>query len=114
MGFELVPSEAGKFRFIGELCVFHAEQLKPRLLSMLKEGDALELDLAGVQEVDTAGLQLLLMLKREAAERDVSLTLVNHSEELLNVIGLLNLSQAFGDPLVLPAEPVSEVPHGSR
>jgi anti-anti-sigma regulatory factor len=96
---------------IGELCVFNAKALKPRLLVLLKPSSELEMDLSQVCEVDTAGIQILLLAKGEAARISCRLNFVRHSEALLDVISLLNLSQDFGDPLLIPARRASELRH---
>lgn len=55
-------------RVSGEMTVYSASALKNALLPELPiEREALELDLSLVREFDTAGLQLLLVLQRQAA-----------------------------------------------
>ena len=51
----------------GELTIFTAAEQKTQLLSFLKPLTTLEINLANVNEIDTAGLQLLILIKREAA-----------------------------------------------
>ena len=52
------------------MTVYCASELKPALLAEAAAGyNSLELDLSQVQEFDTAGLQLLLMLNRELQGR---------------------------------------------
>ncbi|GAB4256246.1 MAG: STAS domain-containing protein [Methylomicrobium sp.] len=84
-----------------ELNIFNAAEQKPRLLEFLQRGDELEIDLAQVSEIDTAGLQLLILIKREAAKAGKSLKFVMHSQAVLNVLELTNLTGAFGDQVVL-------------
>ena len=74
---------------------------KPQLLEHLGQASELELDLGEVSEMDTAGFQLLYLLKREAKAENKKLRLVNHSQATLDVLGLLNMEAYFGDPLVL-------------
>lgn len=50
----------------GEMTIYSALELKPRLLGSLAQCDMLEIHASEVTEVDTAGLQLLLLAKREA------------------------------------------------
>ena len=49
-----------------DLTIYHALAQKALLLAALDGADELELDLAQVSEIDTAGLQLLILLKKEA------------------------------------------------
>ena len=92
------------FRLEGELNIFHGARLRDELLSLLAEHADLELDLADVVDCDSCGIQLLLLLKREARRQDKRLALVNHSACVAEVIELLNLGMELGDPLVLPAD----------
>jgi anti-anti-sigma regulatory factor len=59
------------------------------------------LDLSGVEELDTAGVQLLLWLKQEARRGGYACTLVNHSPAVVEVLDLLKLAGTFGDPILL-------------
>ncbi len=88
----------------GELTIYTAAELKAALLPRLAECDELELDLAGVGEMDSAGLQLLLVLKREAAAAGRRLRLAHHSQAVVEVLELLNMQGHFGDPVVIPAD----------
>lgn len=85
----------------GELTIYHAAEAKAALHAALAGPGALELDLSGVSELDTAGVQVLLWAKREAAAQGVQLPFLHHSPEVLEVIDQLNLAGAFGDTLVL-------------
>ena len=49
-----------------DLTIYHALDQKNALLDALAACDELELDLMPVSEMDTAGLQLLILLKKEA------------------------------------------------
>jgi anti-sigma B factor antagonist len=81
MELEIEPTPAG-LRVSGEMTVYSAAALKPALLQgLLIEREVLELDLSLVQEFDTAGLQLLLMLHRQAAiaARKVRIVACSHA-----------------------------------
>ncbi|MEQ1794505.1 MAG: STAS domain-containing protein [Nitrospira sp.] len=56
-----------QLRIAGEMTIYTALELKPRLLGSLAQCDRLEVQVSDVTEVDTAGLQLLLLAKREAS-----------------------------------------------
>lgn len=85
----------------GELTIFTAAEQKPKLLKFLNKGKQLEINLAGVTEIDTAGLQLLILIKREAAQVGKSLSFVMHSKAVLETLELANLIGPFGDQVVL-------------
>ena len=59
-----IESRSGTVAISGDMTVYAAAELKTALLAELADGNT-ALDLAQVQEIDTAGLQLLLMLNRE-------------------------------------------------
>jgi anti-anti-sigma factor len=85
----------------GELSIYSAGEWKKRLDDLLERGGSLELDLSAVQELDSAGLQLLIMAKKEAAARSQRLLLSNHSQAVLEVFELCGVAAFFGDPILL-------------
>lgn len=89
---------SGCFHIDGELIVDVAAELFRDLETALAGGAALDLDLSGVTEIDTAGLQLLLMTKAEARSRGVALSLVGCSTPVLQVLDLFNAGPAVGAP----------------
>jgi len=90
-------------RIEGELTIYRAAELKDTLLAAIAANDTLEIDLSAVEEFDTAGVQLLMLAKRVATTTGHTLRLTGHSAPVLDVFELLDLSQHFGDPIVLPA-----------
>lgn len=88
-------------RLDGELTIYRAAELKPMLLAPLAPGVTLEVDLAGVTELDTAGLQLLMLAKQTAHAHGGALTLTGHSAAVVDVFELLGIAGWFGDPLVI-------------
>lgn len=93
-------------RIEGEMTIYRAAELKQTLLEALAGQAALDIDLAGVTEIDTAGVQLLMLAKKTAGERQCELRLGAHSEAVTQVFELLNLATYFGDPLVVAARQV--------
>lgn len=85
----------------GELSIYTAAELKPQLYNILQQHTALELDLSGVSEIDSAGLQLLIAAKREASDTGTILRLSHHSPAVLEVFDLCNMAAFFGDPLII-------------
>lgn len=88
-------------RISGELTIYGAAEVKGELLQQLDRSTHLEIHLGEVDEIDTAGFQLLYLLKREAKAANKKLSLVAHSAATLEVLELLNMEAFFGDPLVL-------------
>lgn len=87
-----------------DLTIYHAMELKNALLDALGATDDLELDLSQVGEIDTAGLQLLLLLKKEAQRAGKRVAIVAHSQPVRSVIDFCNLAAELGDPLIIPAD----------
>lgn len=87
-----------------DMTIYNAQSLKETLLGYCHPGtQELQLDLSAVTEIDSAGLQLLLLLKTEARQRGFTLRLLRHSEAMIEVFELLKLGMYFGDPIVFPA-----------
>ena len=85
-------------RLEGEFTIFRAMELKPALLA---NPPVDEIDLSGVTELDTAGVQLLMLAKKTALAQQRNLKLVGHSPAVLEVFELLNVAAYFGDHLVM-------------
>lgn len=88
----------------GELTIYSAAESKTHFLKALSLGAKIEVDLAAVTEIDTAGLQLMLMLKRESQQRGKTLAFTHHSAVVREMIELLNLVGVLGDPLLIPGQ----------
>jgi anti-sigma B factor antagonist len=84
----------------GEMTIYTAAEQKDQLLAFIESGHVLEINLAQVSEIDTAGLQLLILTKQEAVHSQKKLRFVMHSDAVLDVLELANLTGAFGDPSV--------------
>jgi anti-anti-sigma factor len=87
----------------GELTIYSAADLKAKLVEALAAEQPIEIDLSQVDEIDSAGLQLLLLAKREAARIEKPLSLINHSQAVLECFDMCNLAAVFGDQVILPA-----------
>lgn len=88
---------------VGEMTIYNAAELKPALLHALEQSDEIEIDLAGISEIDTSGVQLLMLMKREAVAARKALKLAGHSPAVLEAFELLRLGNWFGDPQLLQA-----------
>lgn len=86
-----------------DLTIYHALEQKQVLLDALATSQELELDLSQVGEMDTAGLQLLVLLKKEAQRAGKQVRIVAHSQAVSALIDFCNMAAEFGDPLVIPA-----------
>ena len=88
----------------GEMTIYRATELKQTLLAALERQSAVELDLSEVSELDTAGVQLLLLAKQLAQANGTELRFVGPSATVLEVFELLDLGVFLGGTLSpLPA-----------
>jgi anti-sigma B factor antagonist len=85
----------------GDMTIYTAAELKAELMPYITLSVEREIDLSGVSEIDSAGLQLLLLAKREAARHACPLRLTGHSRAVLEVLDLCNLVPYFGDPVLV-------------
>jgi anti-sigma B factor antagonist len=90
--------------FTEDFTIYRVAELKPLLLAALGDGERIELDLSGVERIDSAGCQLLILAKREASAAGKALAIVAHSPAVQSLIEFYNLAAWFGDPLVVSAE----------
>ena len=88
---------------VEDLTIYHAMEQKQQLVAALEEAEALELDLSHVAEIDTAGLQLLMLAKREAGRLGKRMAIVAHSPAVRQTIDFCNLAAFFGDPVIITA-----------
>jgi anti-anti-sigma regulatory factor len=74
-----------------ELTIYQVGALAAELATRLASGDALALDAADVVELDCAGVQLLLALRRHALAWGRSFSVVRPSAEFSDTVALLGL-----------------------
>lgn len=86
-----------EFRLPEDLTISHVQSLQDKLESAIGDDayDALEIEADGVQKVDTAGLQVLLVLANAARERHIKLSWVKPSENLCAAASTLGLESAL-------------------
>ena len=98
------PKNAKRVVVEVDLTVYTAPEQKRVLLGAMEQAKVLELDLARVGEIDSAGLQVLLLAKREALAASKELRIIAHSPAVADLMNFFDVAGYFGDPLVIPAE----------
>lgn len=88
----------------GEMNIYSAGQVREELLQTLTDHAQIEVDLANVVDFDCSGVQILLVLRREAQRTGKNLAFVHHSQAVREVLDLLNLVGELGDPLIIPLD----------
>lgn len=83
----------------GDMTIYTAAAFKEALMKQISQPCEREIDLSGVSEMDSAGLQLLILAKREANRHNTPLRLTGHSPAVLEVMNICNMAAYFGDPI---------------
>ncbi|MYM87592.1 STAS domain-containing protein [Rugamonas sp. FT82W] len=85
-------TSALRLRIDGEFSIYRAAELKEMVLTAVAQAPCLELDLSAVSELDTAGVQILLLARQSALARGHSLRLVDSSAAVQATLALLRVS----------------------
>lgn len=88
-------------RIRGDMTIYNAAECRALLLQCLQSCREAELDLSEVNDIDSAGIQLLIQAKREGAAFGKPVRLVAHSPVVQEIIDLFQLAGDFGDPIVI-------------
>jgi len=88
----------------GEMTIYTAMELNASLLPPIVKYTEIEVDLAGVSEMDTSGLQLMVLAKKDAVALDKVLRITAHSPAVLDILSLCDLEGFFGDPVVISSQ----------
>ena len=89
----------------GELTIYAVATARRELQAQLEADSGLVLDLQGIQEIDSAGVQLLLWLKRRAVAHGLALVLARPSSAAAELFDLLEVAGDLDLPgLPSPAE----------
>lgn len=82
----------------GKITINLVKLLKQVLLDFLKKSNRLELDLSGVTRIDTAGFQLIYLIRREANNNNSIFSIVNPAADVERIFKL------FGEEMPLTGE----------
>jgi anti-anti-sigma factor len=96
---------ATRVSIAGEMTIYAAAELKEALLAAVRTGTAVEIDLADVDEFDTAGFQQLVLAQREALRDGKPFAVSRPSDAVQAVLEMYRVST----PLLTPSDCVDEV-----
>jgi anti-anti-sigma factor len=82
----------------GEMTIYAASELHGRLIGALDACGALAIDLSAIDEIDSAGLQLLLLARQHATVAGKPFALAAISRPVGELLALYELAALFGDP----------------
>jgi anti-anti-sigma factor len=88
-------------RIDGEMTIYTALACRDQMLDCLQQlqsCDGLDIDLSGVTEVDSAGMQLLIQIRRHGVALGKPVRLLTPSAALQEMISLYRLGAGFDDP----------------
>lgn len=83
----------------GELTIYSVAEAREALHDILVAGSEVDIDLAQITEIDSAGLQWMLAAK---SLPDTTLRYVGHAPVVQQIVELANLAQRLHDPIVMP------------
>jgi len=95
----MCPKNTGEvtgLRITGELNIYRAGELKQTLLEALSGARAVDIDLSQVDEIDSAGVQLIVATRKQAYVSGKGLRIVDHSPAVAQAIELLGLDTCLG------------------
>lgn len=80
----------------GDMTIYVAEGTYKELLSYYPDYKRFNLDMSSVEEIDSTGIQILLSLASSAESEGKAFHLLNPSEPVNEVLGVLQLAERFG------------------
>ncbi|WP_428240287.1 STAS domain-containing protein [Gynuella sp.] len=75
----------------GEMTIYTILELKEKIAAMLADAHNITLDLSAVNEIDSAGIQLLLVLHNNRLKHQYSLTLTHPHDCVTDAFATLGL-----------------------
>lgn len=97
MHIERHRGEAGlALQLSGSFTIYQARDLQAALLNAFQQGTAISVDLADVQEIDAAGLQLLVALARSCAAAGLALQFNSPSPAVAEALRWSGLAGELG------------------
>ena len=93
-----MDGEAILASFSGALTIYEVAEYQQQLQQYPLEQEQLVIDLSAVDDIDTAGLQLLMVLRKSLRSR---LTMRNHSPSVIELLDVYHLVPFFGDHIIL-------------
>ncbi len=90
--------------FEGEFNIYSATELKNKFTELLDLHEQLIINLNNVTSIDTAGIQVLIFLKKESESHKKKLILQSHNLVVLRFFDLYGLVGFFADKIAISKE----------
>lgn len=99
MTITMTPAEGDRLILAieGAMTVYEATGHKKELMDALADSNGVDFDLSAVDELDTAGLQLLVLAHREGIKAGKRVRLLSGSPEVLEALNRYGLRLYFED-----------------
>jgi len=91
----LNEQDSCRIRIDNELTIYTANEVNTTIRDALAANSSVAIDLTGVTEIDTAGLQILLVARKEAILRDRKVRFIGHNHVVIDCLRLMNLANFF-------------------
>lgn len=85
----------------GDMTIYEAAENKEFFSDVLSGISSLNVNLSNVAEIDSSGIQLMVALKKEAADEEKSISFISHSQAVVDLLDLFDLTSYFGDPIIM-------------
>lgn len=89
------------FKVPGDMTIYEAAELHPILVDAINNHEKVCIDLSQVSEIDSSGLQLMIAVKKAADQANKTIVFESHSEAVIELIDIFEMSSYFGDPIVM-------------
>ncbi len=87
-----------------EMSIYTATELKTELYRDWDKAKEIEVNLSQVDELDSAGIQILLQMKYDSERLKKPVRFVEHSPIVIEALEMLDLISRFSDPVVISAD----------
>lgn len=85
----------------GDMTIYEAEEIKSLFDKAAKSKGNICVNLENVSEIDSAGIQLMISLKKTLIENDREVTFESHTEAVINLFDVFDIATYFGDPIIM-------------
>jgi len=85
----------------GDMTIYEAGEIRDLFSSTLAEHENINVNLSSVSEIDSSGLQLMVSLKCDAEQQEKNISFSSHSQAVIDLLDLFDMTSYFGDPIVI-------------
>ncbi len=82
----------------GDMTIYTAEAMLEGFMPYINDYKDFELDLSSIDEIDTAGVQMLLQFNKKAKQSEKAVCMTAISQSVQDVLGVYHLNDRFEDP----------------